>query len=129
MTDPAMLAMLRRDQAASFPSQVEVKTVTWAFDAEEGVEVEETVAVHYDGGAQVLPLEMNEVTVVSADGEVGVGRYRVVIGADVDVPRKAVVDVISSDRDEGLAGVRLVVDQVQVSDHQVNRVLICERDT
>lgn len=123
MTDP-MVAILRRVERESFRSTVAVKSVEVS-----GVDAAETtVATHYEGRAVIRPVPFHTTEQTVAAGERAVVRYRVVVDGAADVPRGAVVDVVSSP-DPSLAGARLTVHDVELDDMRTNRVLIAEEAT
>lgn len=119
-----MLSMLRRDEREQMRSHVRFETVDEQWDDSSGSYDDVVVETHYDGDALITPLPDRLQEVQAGEGQAGLVLYRVSIDRAADVPRKARGTVVDS-RDSALTGRVMWVFDYDLSDHRLNRVVIC----
>lgn len=123
MTEP-MLAMLRRDEREQMRSHVRFETVEQQWDDTSGSYDDVIVETHYNGDALITTKPDRLQEVEAGEGQAGLVLYRVAVDRAADVPRKARGTVVDS-RDPALVGRVMWVFDYDLSDHRLNRVLVC----
>lgn len=124
MTDP-FLATLRRSQRDGMRSTVTIESVDEQFDDATGQTSTVVTATHYSGRALVTPMPDRLVEVEAGDGQAGLVLYRVAIDQRSSTPPREARVTVDASPDAALVGRELWVFDYDLSDHQVNRVLIC----